>query len=174
MTEQRTAAALLPAPSVIDGLPVVDPQQLAQACTVWQSGRDGGSTLLRAAARALVGEPHYFSAHYIADKEKEARADPTVLAKAATLLRAVNRAEALTANQWNIEAGYPQAGFAGRGLKRKMPEDEEILAQLKSGHLNMPLWGRLARPGHRAVVRRGRSPLDPGNHQRLSRRRGVE
>lgn len=38
-----------------------DPQ-LSAACALWQSGRNTGSSPLRAAARILASTPHYFEA----------------------------------------------------------------------------------------------------------------
>ncbi len=114
---------------------------LAAACTSWQSGRDGGSTLLRAAARALTGIPHYFTAAFITEKEEEARGNPAALQRAATLLHAIADAPLLTADQWAERHGVDPANFAGRGLGRKQTEDEQIARQLRGGVIDMPLWG---------------------------------
>jgi hypothetical protein len=62
--------------------------QVAEACRVWQSGRDGGSSRLRGAARALSGVPHYFRADFITAYGRAARDDPAAMANAAVLLRA--------------------------------------------------------------------------------------
>ena len=113
---------------------------LAAACTSWQSGRDGGSTLLRAAARALTGIPHYFTAAFITEKEEEARGNPVTL-HSGDLHHAIADAPLLTADQWAERHGVDPANFAGRGLGRKQTEDEQIARQLRGGVIDMPLWG---------------------------------
>lgn len=119
----------------------VDADLLAAACLRWQGGRDGGSTLLRAGARVLLDVRHYFNADYITSKESEAASNWKVLTESSGLLRAMNAAPALTADQWCERVGLPHSGFAGRGLQPKPDEDEQILAKLKRGSIRMPLWG---------------------------------
>lgn len=115
--------------------------QLAEACSRWQSGRDGGSSRLRGAARALTGIPHYFQADFISSYERAARADPEAMLQAATLLRAVAAAEPLDADGWSGRAGLPARGFAGRGLQENPKGEPEILRAMESGTITMPLWG---------------------------------
>jgi hypothetical protein len=120
--------------------PPVDANDLAVACELWQSGRDGGSSRLRGAARALTGVPHYFHADFITAQEDEARRSPGALRAGIASLRAVNSAERREADGWNAGTGLPVRGFAGRGLAPK-PEDDQILEQLARGEITMPLWG---------------------------------
>lgn len=138
---------------VLDAMPWAAPQDwlwqasvsalstLVEACTRWQTGRDGGSSLLRGAARVLRAVRHYFSASYITDYEDRAAADPIVMAEGAALLRAVENAEQLDADGWNDRTGLPARGFAGRGLAAKPAEDAQIAEALAGGTITMPLWG---------------------------------
>jgi hypothetical protein len=121
--------------------PATAPDRLAEACRTWQAGRDQGSSLIRAGARVLVGRVHYFQSDFIATLERDARANPAALGRAATLLQAVNASRPLSAEQWSREVGSPVTGFAGRGLAAKPAEDEQILRALKTGRITMPLWG---------------------------------
>src|SRR3954453_18819633 len=114
--------------------------RLSDACTMWQSGRDGGSSRVRAAARVLTGIPHYFTADFIAAQESAARDDPRAIAAARVLLGAVGDSDARTAAQWRQACSLPAGHFAGRGLDTK-PQDDEIEAVLDSGAITMPLWG---------------------------------
>jgi hypothetical protein len=120
--------------------PPVSAGDLADACGLWQGGRDVGSSLVRGAARALSGIDHYFSAHFIARQERAARANPDALGAAIALLRGVNAAEHRDADRWYEVAGLSGPGFIGRGIEPK-PQDDQIVKQLKYGHLTMPLWG---------------------------------
>jgi hypothetical protein len=121
-------------------LPTID---LADACTVWQSGRDGGSSALRGGARVVTGIPHYFDAPYIREKTRAAADDPGIQARARLLLDAVTAAPARTARDWYEHCGLDGEPFAGRGIERKNShgEDEQILQSLRRGWLQMPLWG---------------------------------
>ena len=116
---------------------------IADACTVWQSGRDGGSSALRGGARVLTGIPHYFDAPYIREKTRAAADDPDIRARARLLLDAVTAAPARTARDWYERCGLDGQPFAGRGIERKNShgEDEQILLSLERGWLQMPLWG---------------------------------
>lgn len=121
---------------------------LADACAAWQGGRDTGSSLLRAGARALVGVPHYFVADFIADHDREARANPQALEQASILLAAVNASVARPADGWCAEVGLPATGFVGRGLAPKPGADEQILQTLtQTCRITMPLWGVSLDPG---------------------------
>jgi hypothetical protein len=120
--------------------PPVSSDELADACALWQGGRDVGSSLVRGAARALTGIDHYFRADFIAGQERSARAKPDALRAAIALLRGVNAAERRDANGWYEVAGLSGPGFIGRGIESK-PQDDQIVKQLKYGHLTMPLWG---------------------------------
>jgi hypothetical protein len=114
---------------------------LAVACEMWQGGRDSGSSRLRGAARALSGVRHYFSAPFISDHETAARTQREALDAGLALLRAVNGAPHLDADGWNGRTGLPQRGFAGRGIAEKLDEDPQIQRQLRTGQIEMPLWG---------------------------------
>lgn len=114
---------------------------LAEACAQWQSGRDGGSSRLRGAARVHTGIPHYFAADFITGHEVAARNDPTTLKHAAAILTVLQESPALTASEWSSNTGLPNAGFAGRGLKKNEPHDEVIEQRLDRGTIDMPLWG---------------------------------
>jgi hypothetical protein len=114
--------------------------KLAEACKVWQSGRDGGSSRLRGAARVLTGIPHYFHADFITAHELAARDDPEAMDNADVLLRAVGASEALTAAERRERCSLPTGDFAGRGLASK-PQDDQIEAVLESREITMPLWG---------------------------------
>lgn len=113
---------------------------LAEACRVWQSGRDGGSSRLRGAARVLTGIDHYFQSAFISDHEREAQADPRTMAHGRTLLEAVAASTSRDADAWCAHTSLPPSGFAGRGLKPK-PDDDQIVAALTTGEITMPLWG---------------------------------
>src|SRR4051794_20591197 len=114
--------------------------QLSDACAMWQSGRDGGSSRLRGAARALTGIPHYFTADFIAAQESAARDDPRATEYARVLLSAVRDSDARTPAQWREACSLPDGHFAGRGLEPK-PQDDQIEAVLDGGAITMPLWG---------------------------------
>jgi hypothetical protein len=116
---------------------------LGEACAVWQSERQGSSTL-RGAARVLTGLEHYFSASYIRDYEEKARAEPWMLERAGRLMTAIANSNPRTADGWCADLGLPASGFAGRGLQSKSDEDEDdqILERLEPGEIiSMPLWG---------------------------------
>lgn len=121
----------------------IDHELVKRACTRWQGGRDGGSSRLRGAARVNTGIRQYFDASYIRDQEEAAREESGVLAEGEGLLAAVDSAERLTADGWNLLMGLEPRGFAGRGLEAKndQGEDEQILAELQQGLITMPLWG---------------------------------
>ena len=111
---------------------------LSSTCRRWQSGRDGGSSLLRGAARVLTRVPHYFSAPYISEFECQALNDRVALGQADLLLKAIRDGERATA--W---PGLPASSFAGRGIESKVKywEDQQILDQLATRSITMPLWG---------------------------------
>jgi hypothetical protein len=113
---------------------------LATACSWWQDGR-AGSSLLRAAARCLTGEPHYFKAAFIAEYERQARDDPRALEAASKLLDAVRASPVLTASGWCRCTGLREIDVVGRGLKEKRDEDPQIRAVLDTRTIVMPLWG---------------------------------
>lgn len=137
----------------LDAMPWAAPQEwlwwaavsadptLVGACTRWQTGRDGGSSLLRGAARVRRQVPHYFTASYITDYEQKATADPQVMAEGAALLQAVEDSPRWDADEWNGRIGLPGRGFAGRGLAAKPAEDAQIAEALAGGTISMPLWG---------------------------------
>ena len=114
--------------------------QLREACWQWQSGRDGGSSLLRGAARVHTGIPHYFSAGFIKEFDDAARKDVRAMEYGAVLLRSVYESDALTAAEWRERCGLSSGSFAGRGLK-SAPQDEQIETVLQTGEITMPLWG---------------------------------
>jgi hypothetical protein len=116
-----------------------DNVDLASACSWWQNSRDG-SSLLRAAARCLTGQPHYFAADFISDYERRASSDLRALEAARLLLDAVRSSPLRTTTDWCRLAGLPDTDFAGRGLQSK-PEDEQIRARLANGTIVIPLWG---------------------------------
>jgi hypothetical protein len=120
--------------------PPVSADDLADACALWQGGRDVGSSLVRGAARALTGIDHYFHADFITDQEQAARAKPDALRAAVALLRGVNAAERRDANGWSEAAGLTGPSFIGRGIASKQ-QDDQIVKQLARGRLTMPLWG---------------------------------
>ncbi|MCF6508704.1 hypothetical protein E9549_15010 [Blastococcus sp. MG754426] len=125
--------------------PVVQPpvpdDALAEACRLWQGGKNVGSSPVRAAARVLSGVRHYFHAGFITDYDEQARTTPEVLAAGLALLRAVNDAPHRDANGWSTAVGVPAGTFAGRGIKSKPNEDPQIEKRLATGRINMPLWG---------------------------------
>lgn len=114
-------------------------QTVADACAAWQGGRDGGSSPIRAAARVLTRTKHYFDAAFITDLERDAAKDAVTLSRARTLLDAVNSSDLRDAADWGRSTGYA-TDWAGRGI-RSGPQDDQILAVLKSGEITMPLWG---------------------------------
>jgi hypothetical protein len=113
---------------------------LKEACTIWQSGRDGGSSVVRAAARALTGTPHYFHAQFIDEYQRRAEADPVMLDCARILLDAVADSHPHTASSWCAHTAVPMSDFAGRGLAAQS-EDYQIREALDRGEIAMPLWG---------------------------------
>ncbi|MGI3781922.1 MAG: hypothetical protein ACRYG2_14230 [Janthinobacterium lividum] len=113
---------------------------LGAACAFWQAGRDGGSTLLRGAARVITGVPHYFCAPFIHEKEEEARHTPIALFHGAVLLNELERAPSRTASEWAVETKVADHAFAGRGLK-SAEQDDKIEERLDTGRIDMPLWG---------------------------------
>jgi hypothetical protein len=121
--------------------PAVAEADLAVACEMWQGGRDSGSSRLRGAARALTGIHHYFRAPFITEHEVAARSQRAALEAGIALLRAVNAAPRLDADGWNAQVGLPARGFAGRGVGSKPDEDPQIEQQLRTGRIEMPLWG---------------------------------
>ncbi len=121
--------------------PPVPDVVLAEACTLWQGGRDVGSSPVRAAARVLSGVDHYFRADFIIDYDRQARTTPDALGAGIALLRAVNAASHLDADGWNARAGLPPRGFAGRSIASKPAEDPQIEKQLRTRQIEMPLWG---------------------------------
>lgn len=117
---------------------------LREACAVWQSTRDDGSSRLRGAARVLTGLDHYFCASYIREHEEKARSDAQTLERAGRLMTAIANSTPRTADEWCAELGLPASGFAGRGLpsKSEEDEDEQILEKLERREIiSMPLWG---------------------------------
>ena len=115
---------------------------LGEACQRWQSGRDGGSSLIRGAARVLTGVPHYFQAVFITAYEDKARADPAALACARLLLDQLGpMAECHDPEAWARELGVPGAVFCGRGLVANPEGDTQIEDKLNCGSIDMPLWG---------------------------------
>ncbi|MGY1592269.1 hypothetical protein ACI79D_09870 [Geodermatophilus sp. SYSU D00708] len=121
--------------------PAVPAEDLAAACALWQGGQNVGSSPIRGAARVLTGVRHYFRAGFITGYEKEARASRELLEAGVRLLRAVNAAPHRDADGWNTEVGLPLRGFAGRGITSKPDEDPQIERQLRTGRIEMPLWG---------------------------------
>ncbi len=116
-------------------------ETLAKACELWQTGQAVGSSLLRGAARVITGVPHYFSADFITGYEDEARKNPDALRYAQSLLDAIAACEPLDADAWGIAVGLPSRGFAGRGLKPNGSNDAQILSNLNTREIVMPLWG---------------------------------
>ncbi|SDP11368.1 hypothetical protein SAMN05660199_03184 [Klenkia soli] len=114
---------------------------LGEACSLWQSGQDVGSSLIRAGARVLTGVPHYVQASYIAAHEEKAKERPDALAAARTLLDAVAGADQRDAAGWARVASLPAGDFAGRGLKSEAEKDAQIESVIDSGTIRMPLWG---------------------------------
>jgi hypothetical protein len=121
--------------------PPVPDADLRDACTLWQGGQNVGSSPVRGAARVLSGVRHYFRADFITRYDRQARTTPEVLAAGVALLRAVNAAPHRNADAWCAEVGLPIGGFAGRGISSKPAEDPQIEARLRSGQIEMPLWG---------------------------------
>jgi hypothetical protein len=119
--------------------------ELRDACDVWQSGRDGGSSPLRAAARVTTGIPHYFSASYIDAYDTAAAENLAALARARVLLGAVAASEMLDADRWRQRTGLPGPPFASRGIGSKNGEGEddqiERLVTAENAVITMPLWG---------------------------------
>jgi hypothetical protein len=56
--------------------PPVGDDALTEACTLWQGGRDVGSSPVRGAARVLSGVRHYFHADFITAYNQQARTTP--------------------------------------------------------------------------------------------------
>jgi hypothetical protein len=118
-----------------------DSVTLAEACEMWQSGQNAGSSPIRAGARVITGIPHYFSAPFISDYDEQARTQPRTLAAARVLLDAIRDAPQRTADEWCAEVSLPARDFAGRGLKAKSEADDQIDQALSTGRITMPLWG---------------------------------
>jgi hypothetical protein len=115
---------------------------LSAACRFWQGGRNGGSTPVRAAARMLTGRKHYFEADFIAEVDRDVQRNEAALSAAGVLLGSLNKATHRTAAEWCSDTGLPPSSFAGRGLEPKGPFiDDQIKAALRSGFVDMPLWG---------------------------------
>jgi len=112
---------------------------LQDACTVWQSGMEGGSSPIRAAARNLTGVRHYFASDFITAFEDEARNNPVTTGRARVLLEALAASPRRTASEWGSALGV-DSDWVGRGIKRGA-QDDQILAALQTGSLTMPLWG---------------------------------
>jgi hypothetical protein len=119
--------------------------ELGDACDVWQSGRDGGSTPLRAAARIVTGLPHYFSAPYIDSLDADATSDVIALLRARVLLEGITGSEPRTAAQWRALTALPGPDYVSRGIgsKEKHGEDGQIerLVTGSNAVITMPLWG---------------------------------
>lgn len=114
---------------------------LVEACAVWQSGRNGGSSRLRGAARVITGIPHYFDAAFIRAYEDAAREDPDALRHGKAILDALAESPLRTASEWAVFTGVEDAGFAGRGLAPNPEKDEAVESRLDSGTIDTPLWG---------------------------------
>jgi hypothetical protein len=125
------------------------------ALTQWQSGEAGGASRLSAAARALTGTAHFYTAELITKNEREARRHPCVMAAAAALLRAVNEASPRDAEGWNRALGRPSGTFAGRMIGCSSADDEQFLAHVSRGRLDIPLWS--VSLDHDVAVRAGGS-----------------
>ncbi|MGY1680636.1 hypothetical protein [Geodermatophilus sp. SYSU D01176] len=138
LREKQARAAERARPS---GQPVVSAEDLAEACALWQGGQNGGSSPIRGAARVLTGIHHYFRAEFITGYETAARSQRETLDAGIALLRAVNAAPHLDADGWNVQVGLPLRTFAGRGITSKSDEDPQIERELRTGRLEMPLWG---------------------------------
>jgi hypothetical protein len=121
--------------------PSVPDADLRDACALWQGGQNVGSSPVRGAARVLSGVRHYFRANFITGYDRQARTTPEVLAAGVALLRSVNAAPHRNADAWCAEVGLPSGGLAGRGISSKPAEDPQIEARLRSGQIEMPLWG---------------------------------
>ncbi|WP_156036442.1 hypothetical protein [Blastococcus sp. URHD0036] len=134
--QARHAASARPAVQ-----PPVADDALAEACRLWQGGRDVGSSPVRGAGRVLTGVNHYFFAPFIAAYNQQARTTPEVLDAGIALLRSVNAAPFRDADGWSSTVGLAAGGFAGRGIKSKTDEDPQIERQLRRGQIEMPLWG---------------------------------
>lgn len=115
--------------------------ELSSACRFWQTGRDGGSSLLRGAARVLTGIPHYFEAPFITAHEDRARQDPQARTYAQVLLQELSRSPARASSEWAALLGVGGGDFAGRGLTANPGKDEQIEQRLRDGRIAMPLWG---------------------------------
>jgi hypothetical protein len=118
----------------------VDQPGILAALTQWQQGEAGGASRLCAAARALTGTAHFYTAELITKNEREARRHPAVMMAAAALLRAVNQAQPHDADAWNTLLGRPLDGFAGRVISCYAADDEQFMAHVSRGRLDIPLW----------------------------------
>lgn len=112
---------------------------LARACATWQSGRDIGSSPIRASARVLTDTPHYFEAPFIDDYESAVAANCEMLGHARTLLTALADSCKRNSSSWAAELGVA-SDWVGRGIKTGL-QDDQIVATLAEGELSMPLWG---------------------------------
>ncbi|MGX1696373.1 hypothetical protein ACWIBQ_13415 [Microbacterium keratanolyticum] len=112
---------------------------IEEACMLWQSGRDTGSSPLRAAARVLTGVPHYFEADFIQAFDAAARENDALRAHASVLLSALDVAPRHSADEWGELVGFPSA-WAGRGTPGGA-HATQIRQSLASGSITMPLWG---------------------------------
>ena len=125
----------------LEGLRLIeDIGALGAACAFWQAGRNGGSSLLRGAARVISGVPHYFCAPFIHKYEETARHTPEALFYGGVLLGELERAPSRTASEWAVETDVTDHAFAGRGLK-SAEQDEKVEQRLDSRVIDMPLWG---------------------------------
>jgi len=110
---------------------------LEDACTAWQSDRDGGSSTIRGAARRLTRTTHYFDAPFIRNFETDA--DEVTVGRATSLLQALATADRRDSTNWGHALGI-NSNWVGRGIKAG-PQDPEILRSLGVGTLTMALWG---------------------------------
>ena len=150
--------------------PPVPDEVLAEACTLWQGGRDVGSSPIRAAARVLSGVDHYFHADFITAYNQQARTTPEVLAAGRRAAAGGQRGTA-PGRRCLVRRGRA----AGRRLRRprhlvearRGPADREapsIRADRDAAVGRLPLPRRRRRLRHPVPVRAGR---------RLPRRPGV-
>lgn len=114
-------------------------EAIREACMLWQSGRDEGSSPLRAAARIVTETRHYFEAPFIDEFERQARESDKLQTLAKVLLADLANAPRRTARQWGESLGI-DAFWAGRGTSGGT-HAPQIRASIKTGQIAMPLWG---------------------------------
>ena len=114
-------------------------EQLSAARAAWTTSWDR-RRLLNACAWVQLGPWFFGHRNVLHSSLDEAREDTAAMGHAATLMRAVNNARAMAADQWCADNGWPAVGVAVRALPADPTEDERIAKEVSRGLLYLPLW----------------------------------